>query len=118
MVAVRGLFAVLGMGMAACVAPAGEDDAAQDESAATVATTAPSDPNATAATRAVYANLRSLDLGASEAFDRRIIVGQQEADVSNRSTNGLLPITPDVERLTQKTPALVSYELSHVYKSS
>ncbi len=117
MVLGRGLAAILGVALAACAAVP-EDDAASDESAATVASTAPADPNATTATRAVYANLRSLDLGASNAFDRRIIIGQQEADVSNRSTNGLAPIQSDIERLTAKTPALVSYELSHVNKSS
>src|SRR5688572_20218050 len=117
MVVGRGVSAVLAMAVAACAAVP-EDEVARGEAAATAAEVTPADPNATTATRAVLANLRSLDLGATNDFDRRVIVGQQEADVSNRSTNGLAPITSDIERLTEKAPGLVSYELSQLHKSS
>jgi mannan endo-1,4-beta-mannosidase len=65
-----------------------------------------SDPNATAATRTVLANLASLD--------RRIIVGQQDADISNRTSYGPV-VVPDLAKVTGQWPALVSYETSMGY---
>ncbi len=77
---------------------------------------ATSDPKATDETTAVYANLRGFQGGARET--RRVLFGQQEADVSNCTTSGLTPLTGDVERLAGKAPAIVSYELSHLHKGS
>jgi mannan endo-1,4-beta-mannosidase len=111
------------LAVAACAAPAvsdgqdGQEEAAS-EAAWTAGSSAPADPNATAATRTVLANLRSFDMGSSDVFDRRVLIGQQEADVSNRSTSGLVRVPSDLEAVTRKAPALVSYELSHAYPRS
>ncbi len=103
----------------ACAAPTGDDDAAgSSEAAATGVTFASADPAATTATKTVLANLHAFDMGSPDPFDRRVMIGQQEADVSNRSTNGLSLVTSDMQRLTGKAPALVGYEISHAYKSS
>lgn len=103
--------------LAACAAP---EEEAGDETAEAAQTSAsgPSDAQATKETRVVMANLQSFDMGGANAFDRRFVVGQQEADVSNRTTNGLAPVASDVENVTGRAPALVSYELSHLTKSS
>jgi mannan endo-1,4-beta-mannosidase len=106
------------MGAASACAPADADEPSDTDEAAATSLAAASDPAATAATKTVLANLRSFDFGSADRFDRRVIIGQQEADVSNRSTNGLATIPSDMERLAGKRPALVSYELSHVYKRS
>jgi hypothetical protein len=107
------------LGSAACAAPSDDDEAGSAEAAATGTTGAlPADPRATAATRTVLANLHSFDFGSTDPFDRRILVGQQEADVSNRSANGLSLVPSAFEELAGRAPALVSYELSHLYKTS
>lgn len=106
--------------LAACAAPAddGDVDGETNEAAQTTTLAGPSDPRATNETKVVMANLQSFDMGASNPFDRRVVVGQQEADVSNRTTSGLAPLTSDVEKVSGRAPALVSYELSHLTKSS
>ena len=106
--------------LAACASPVADDVADEPaEAAATVASsTPPSDPDATLTTRVVYANLQSLRMDSVDPFDRRVLIGQQEADVSNLDTNGLTPIPSDIEAVAHKAPALVSYELSHAYKSA
>lgn len=116
---------VLGVGLAlvlavtACAAPSDDGEAGSSEAAATGVTGAlPADPSATAATKTVLANLHAFDFGSPDPFDHRVLVGQQEADVSNRSTNGLAVIASDFQKVAGKPPALVSYELSHLYKSS
>src|SRR5688572_5595943 len=103
--------------LAACAAPADEDDEGTAEAAQTSAA-GPSDPAATPETRVVMANLHSFDMGGQNPFDRRVVVGQEEADVSNRTTNGLARVASDIENVTGKAPALVSYELSHLSKSA
>src|SRR5690349_12480655 len=82
----------------ACAAPpAGDDDVTSHAVAAAGPTRRPSDPEATPATATVLENLGALDLGAPAPFDRRVILGQQEADVSNRTVNGLTKIVPDIQ---------------------
>lgn len=103
--------------LAACAAPADEAEEGAAEAAQTSGA-GPSDPAATPETRVVMANLQSFAMGSENPFDHRVIVGQQEADVSNRTTNGLAAITSDVENVTGRAPALVSYELSHLTKSA
>jgi mannan endo-1,4-beta-mannosidase len=73
----------------------------------------PSDTTATSATKALYQTLRNA--GGQQAS---VLFGQQEADVANTSTNGLRPIKSDVEQLTGKLPAIISYELSNTYYST
>src|SRR5689334_10911360 len=102
----------------ACAAPAEGDESGTTEAAATETMHAPADVAATPATRTVLANLHSFDFGSVDPFDRRILVGQQESDVSNRSTNGLAVVASDIEKLAGRPPALVSYELSNVDKGS
>jgi hypothetical protein len=101
---------------AACAAPADDPEPGATEAAQTSTLESPSDPQATPETRIVMANLQSFAMGSPDPFDRRVVLGQQEADVSNRTTNGLAPITPDIENVTGRSPALVSYELSHLTK--
>jgi mannan endo-1,4-beta-mannosidase len=95
----------------ACAAPA-EDESDSAAAATTRASGGPADVAATPEARTVLANLRSFDLGSDSSFDRRILVGQQESDVSNRSTNGLTVVASDIQNLAGRPPALVSYELS------
>lgn len=64
-------------------------------------------------TETVLRNLSSFDFGSVDPFDHRVIIGQEDADVSNRASYGI-KVTGDVERLTGHAPALVSYELSNV----
>jgi mannan endo-1,4-beta-mannosidase len=64
-----------------------------------------SDPSATAATRTVLGNLASV---------RGTILGQQDADISNRASYGPV-VVPDIAKVTGHWPALVSYELSVGY---
>src|SRR5689334_10999470 len=93
--------------LAACAAPADEaEDKTEDETAEAAWNRAagPSDPAATAETRVVMANLQSFSMASSNPFDRRVLVGQQEADVSNRTANGLAPIASDVETVTGRGP--------------
>ncbi|MBX3234256.1 MAG: hypothetical protein KIT84_04165 [Labilithrix sp.] len=92
--------------------PADPGATARPASADPNATARPADPGATAATRTVLANLHSFDFASGDPFDRRVMIGQQEPDVSNRASYAT-PVVPDVERLTGRTPALVSYELSN-----
>jgi hypothetical protein len=73
-----------------------------------------SDPKATAATRTVLANLASFDFTSAAPGDRRIIVGQQDADISNRTSYGSV-VVPDIAKVTGQWPALVSYEMSMGY---
>lgn len=113
----RLVLAITMMAAAACAAPAG-DESESSAAASTRASSAPADPGATTATKTVLANLHAFDFGSADPFDHRVLVGQQEADVSNRTTNGLTVIPSDVHALAGKAPALVSYELSHAYKSS
>jgi mannan endo-1,4-beta-mannosidase len=103
--------------VAACAVPADESDGVALEAAQTSAA-GPSDPAATPETRVVMANLQSFSMGSTNAFDRRVMIGQQEADVSNRTTNGLAPVASDIEAATGRAPALVGYELSHLTKAS
>jgi mannan endo-1,4-beta-mannosidase len=112
--ALAGVLAVTG-----CAAPAEADDADSSNAAATSPPgPAPADVAATAATRTVFANLHSFDFGSSNPFDHRVLVGQQESDVSNRSTNGLAVVASDIANLAGRPPALVSYELSNADKGS
>jgi mannan endo-1,4-beta-mannosidase len=104
-----GMRAVSALAMASLVvacAAASDDETSMGESAAT---TSPR----TAETETVLRNLRSFDFGSVDPFDHRVIVGQQDADISNRASYGT-KILGDVERLTGHAPALVSYELSNV----
>lgn len=110
-------FAAL-LAMPGCAAPVDDDESDSAQAAATQATDGPADVHATPATKTVLANLRSFDFESANSFDRRIIVGQQESDVSNRSTNGLAVVASDVQNLTGRPPALVSYELSKVTHGS
>lgn len=109
------LGALLGSGCLAEAATAEPDDAADE---AAVAGVRAADPSASIATRSVLANLLSFDLQSANAWDRRVLFGQQEADVSNRSTNGLVTLPGDIERVTGKQPGLVSYELSAAYRGA
>ena len=68
-------------------------------------------------TETVLRNLQSFDFGSVDPFDHRVIIGQQDADISNRRSYGT-KIIGDVERLTGRGPALVSYELSNVDRGS
>lgn len=103
-----------------CAAEEATDDDAAMEAAATgrERRDVPADPRATVATRAVLANLHALDLGSENAFDQRIIVGQQELDTSNRRTNGLASTASDFATVAGKPAALVSYELSQLDKGA
>jgi mannan endo-1,4-beta-mannosidase len=115
------LAAVTGLTIAACSSSseqAEDDENAIDTEAAVTSGTAPADPNATPETKTVFANLASFDFGSADPFDHRTLIGVQDADVSNRSTNGLTKITSDIANVTGKSPALVGYEVSSVYKSS
>ena len=100
------------LALTGCAAPAEDDASGSADEAATQAAEGPADVGATAATRTVLANLQSFDFGSADPFDRRILLGQQEADVSNRSTNGLTVVPSDMQNLAGRPPALVSYELS------
>ena len=91
--------------LVACAA-ASDSDADEASSAATATARTPE-------TETVLRNLQSFDFGSVDAFDHRVIIGQQDADISNRASYGT-KITGDVERLTGHAPALVSYELSNV----
>jgi hypothetical protein len=107
------------LGAVACAAPSDDTETGSSEAAATGVTGAPpADPSATAATRTVLANLQGFDFGSANPFDHRILVGQQEADVSNRTSSGLAVVDSDFQKVAGKAPALVSYELSHVYRGS
>jgi mannan endo-1,4-beta-mannosidase len=86
-----------------CAAPSLSDDETNVEA---VERSRSSDPNATAQTRTVLANLASVD--------QRVIVGQQDADISNRSSYGPV-VVPDIVKVTGQWPALVSYEMSMGY---
>lgn len=109
----------LALGSVACAAPSDDDEAGSTEAAATGTVGAlPADPRATAATKTVLANLHAFDFGSADPFDHRVLVGQQEADVSNRSTSGLSPVPSAFAQLAGKAPALVSYELSHLSRTS
>lgn len=107
-------------GTAACAAPLDPEEPTDDERAEAAQTSgvAPSDPQATAATRTVYANLHSFDMGSVDPFDHRVLLGQQEADTSNRRDNGIVPVPSDLQAVAGRPAALVSYELSHAYKTS
>jgi len=94
-------------GCAADVEPA-------DSAASSVTGLAVSDPAATARTRTVFANLASFGFTRPDPFDRRVLLGQQDADISNRRTYGPV-VVPDVTRVTGKRPGLVSYELTNGY---
>lgn len=111
----------LGLSVAACAAPAGggeEDDGAAEAEAAQVSGPPAADPEATPATRIVLANLHALGMGERDPFDRRVILGQQEADTSNLETNGMEPVPSDLRAVAGRAPALVSYELSSATRSS
>ena len=117
----RGLVAAaLAVGGLGCAAEEATDDDAALETAATgrERRDAPADPRATEATRTVLANLHAFDLGGVDPFDRRVLVGQQEFDTSNRRTNGLAVTTSDFAAVAGKAPALVSYELSQLDKGA
>lgn len=92
------------------------DDEGSDEDSSAIQSSPVADPRATVATRTVRANLASMSFESVDPFDHRVLIGQQEADVSNRETNGLSPIDPDIARVTGRAPALVSYELSASYR--
>jgi mannan endo-1,4-beta-mannosidase len=96
-------------GLAACAIP---NDDALDSEAMTAAEATPSDAKASLAARTVLANLRSFDFHGSNAFDHRVLIGQQDADISDRASYGV-SVTPDIQRLANRTPGLVSYELSN-----
>lgn len=104
--------------MAACAAPSEGDETDATEAAATATTHFAADPRATPETETVLANLRSFDFQSSDPFDHRVLIGQQEANVSNRSTYGTSPVTSDIERVANKAPGLVSYELSSAYPNA
>lgn len=111
-----GVLALVGVG---CSAESPSPDEAQDEAdEAAIAGVAAADPNATLATRAVLANLRSFDLRSANPWDRRVLFGQQEYDTSNRAAHGLAKVASDVEQVAGKQPGLVSYELSSAYPGS
>ncbi|CAN5883187.1 hypothetical protein BH11MYX4_BH11MYX4_46340 [soil metagenome] len=114
---------VLGMTLAAsaltaCAAPAEDDESASSQGAATQAPNGAADVAATAETKTVLANLHSFDFGSVDPFDHHILLGQQEADVSNRSTNGLAVVPSDIQALAGRPQALVSYELSSADRGS
>jgi mannan endo-1,4-beta-mannosidase len=77
-----------------------------------------SDKAATALTRVVFANLKSLRHESGDAASRRLVFGQQESDTSNRKANGLAVVASDVEAVSGKIPALTSYELYSAYPGS
>jgi len=106
------------LAVTACAAPAEADESDSSEAAATQAPNGPADVAATPATKTVLANLHAFDFGSVDPFDHRILVGQQESDVSNRSTNGLAVVASDIEKLGGRPPALVSYELSSADRGS
>lgn len=109
-------FVLAAAAVSACAASAEDPD---EESSSAAATTArPSDPDATRATRTVLANLHSFDRSSADPFDHRILLGQQEFDVSNRSRSGVVPVASDLEQLAGRPPALVSYELSHAHDAT
>jgi mannan endo-1,4-beta-mannosidase len=92
------------------------DQDRSDEAAASTVQAA--DPNASVQARVVLANLRSFDLASQNGFDRRILLGQQEFDVSNRARNGLDPLPSEVQAIAGRPPGLVSYELSAAYRGA
>ena len=101
---VLGVGLAMALGATACAAPSDRDEAGSSEAAATGTTGAlPADPSATAATRTVLANLHAFDFGSPDPFDHRILLGQQEADVSNRTTNGLT-VVPPISRSSRASP--------------
>lgn len=108
--------AVTAAGAIGCAPEAEPDEDASSEDA--VSTVGPADPNATATTRVVLANLRSFDFRSPDAFDHRVLLGQQEPDVSSRASYGAGPIRSDVEALGGRLPAVVSYELSNATRGS
>lgn len=114
--AIPAAFGLTAMATPGCSAASEEEAASSDTNELTnPAGLAPSDAKATAATKAVFANLASYG---ADGARKKILFGQQEADVANTSQNGLTPIKSDVERVTGKKPALISYELSAVYPGS
>jgi len=106
--------------LAACAAPsaAADDGAEGAEAAQTTTVHAPADPEATAETKTVLANLHSFDPASTNSFDHRVLVGQQETDTSNRTTNGLEPVDSDFERTAHAPAGLVSYEISTAFKGA
>jgi len=109
------LAALAGGGAIGCAAEVDAEDAASEEAATTAG---PSDPRATTATRVVHQNLRAFDFQSGDPFDHRVLLGQQEPDVSNRASYGGGPVRSDVEALGGRLPAVVSYELSNVTRGS
>ena len=99
-------------------ATAVDDEGDQQASALAPRKTVAADPKATEATRTVLENLGAFDLRSNVEFDRRVLVGQQDSDVSNRSAYGVDPVPSDVVSLVGKTPGLVSYDLGTVDRSS
>lgn len=90
------------------------------ESAASAATDAagadkPADDKATKGAKSLLQTLQSYQ---KDAGTKRLLFGQQEADVATTSSYGLKPLTSDVERVTGKLPAIISYEISNVYSGS
>ena len=109
-------FGLTALATPGCSSATDEETAASDATELSSATDAtPSDPRATAATKALFASLA--DYGAGGAR-KKILFGQQEADVANTSHYGTTPLRSDVEQLTGRMPALVSYELSSIYMGS
>jgi mannan endo-1,4-beta-mannosidase len=105
--------------VAALVATGCASEAAADEdngqaSAIAARRTTPADPKATAITRAVLENLGTFDLESKTAFDRRVLLGQQDPDVSNRNAYGLDVVPSDMVSLVGQTPGLVGYDLGTV----
>jgi hypothetical protein len=113
----RALAAVItaALGVAACSAAPVEADA--DEAAAT-GSGGPADPKASAPTRTVLANLRAFDFASADPFDHRIVLGQQDADTSNRAAIDMQSFASDVQSLAGRPPALVSYEVSQAYRGA
>lgn len=103
---------------AACSTNDREDEAVVDTEAAVTSDWAPSDPTATPETKTVFHNLASFNFGSVDPFDHRTLIGAQDADVSNRSTNGLTKVSSDIANVTGKSPGLVGYEVSSVYKGA
>ena len=101
------------IGATGCATAIDEEDV-QQASAIAQAKTTVLDPQATAATRTVLENLGAFDFRSNVEFDRRVLIGQQDSDVSNRSAYGVDPVPSDVVSLVGKTPGLVSYDLGTV----
>lgn len=99
--------------LVACAAAESASEEARANGTEIAETAVTSGPARTPETETVLRNLHAFDFGSVDPFDRRVIVGQQDADVSNRASYGV-KVTGDIERLTGRAPALVSYELSNV----